>query len=257
MEVVKQNSLRAWLRRSLWVVGGLLVAGLAAGAVYLASPAPLLPEASAALKSTALVAYSEANGWLTYTPVGTEHDTGLIFYPGGRVPPAGYGPAAQAIAGQGFLVVIVPMPLNLAVFGIERASDVIAAHPEIRHWAIGGHSLGGAMAAQYVANHPGAVQGLLFWASYAAGDLSGQTQLKVMSVYGSLETGKPTFISATAKAHVPAASATYVEIPGGNHEQFGYYTGQPNDPPAQIARQEQQFQAAAAAMRLLQSIAAP
>ena len=73
----------------------------------------------------------------------------MIFYPGGRVDPRSYAPAARAIAAQGYLAVITPMPLNLAVFTPGRAAQVIAAYPEIHTWAIGGHSLGGAMAANF------------------------------------------------------------------------------------------------------------
>ena len=96
-----------------------------------------------------------------------------------------YAPAARAIAAQGYLVVIVPMPFNLAVFKPAAAEAVIAAHPEIEHWAIGGHSLGGAMAANYVYTHPDAVQGLVLWAAYPAGNNSlADRQLAVVSIYG-------------------------------------------------------------------------
>ena len=70
--------------------------------------------------------------------------------------------------------VIAPMPLNLTFFAPDRAADVIAAFPEIRNWAVGGHSLGGAMAARFASQKPDAVQGLVLWAAYPAstGDLS-------------------------------------------------------------------------------------
>ena len=57
----------------------------------------------------------------------------------------------------------------------DRAQEVIAAYPEIQHWAVGGHSLGGAMAARFVYQHPGAIQGLALWAAYPASsdDLQG------------------------------------------------------------------------------------
>ncbi|MBL8055805.1 MAG: alpha/beta hydrolase [Anaerolineales bacterium] len=213
-----------------------------------------MPEASAAQRSTDRVLYSEERGWLTFTPAAGQPETGLIFYPGGRVPPAAYAPAAAALAERGYLAVIVPMPLNLAVLGADRAAAVQAAHPEITRWAIGGHSLGGAMAAQYAADHPGAVQGLLFWASYAPASLAGQN-LRVVSVYGSLETGRASFTSPEARANLPA-EAVFVEITGGNHEQFGYYTGQPNDPPAALPRADQQAQAVAAAAQLLEILSA-
>ena len=121
------------LGRGLLAAAGLGVLALLGGAAFLAVPAPLLPEADAALRSTAQVTYSDAAGWLTFTPAGTVPTTGLIFYPGGRVPAAGYAPAASALAGQGFLVVIVPMPFNLAALNVDGAAAVQAAHPEIQH----------------------------------------------------------------------------------------------------------------------------
>ena len=50
---------------------------------------------------------------------------GLILYPGGLVDPQAYAPAARDIASAGFLVVIPPMPLDLAVFAPGKAGEVI------------------------------------------------------------------------------------------------------------------------------------
>ena len=41
---------------------------------------------------------------------------GLIFYPGGLVEPSAYAPVLHQIAEEGVLVVIAPMPFNLAIF---------------------------------------------------------------------------------------------------------------------------------------------
>jgi hypothetical protein len=92
--------------------------------------------------------------WLTFKPTTTNYTTGLIIYPGGRVDYRSYAPLAHAIANEGYLTIIVPMPLNLAVFGANAANEVIASHPEITSWAIGGHSLGGTMAAQFAYQNP-------------------------------------------------------------------------------------------------------
>ncbi|MEO5965586.1 MAG: alpha/beta hydrolase, partial [Candidatus Limnocylindrales bacterium] len=147
-----------------------IVVLLVGGATWYVQPQPLLPEAAASLASTADVAFSEVDGRLEWAPADGDYDVGLIVYPGGKVPAEAYGPLARAIAADGFLVVITPMPFNLAVFGIGKADEVIAAHPEVPVWAMAGHSLGGSMAAQYVSGNPGAIHGLAFWASYAATD---------------------------------------------------------------------------------------
>ncbi len=231
-----------------------LVVG-ALGFLWYAQPQPLLPEATAALASTEGATYDGSDGLITFTPTAGTPTTGLILYPGGKVPSAAYAPQARAIAEAGYLAVIVSVPFNFAVFDIGAAQPVIDAHPEIDHWVVGGHSLGGAMAAQFLAGSPGVAEGLVFWAAYAATDLSAQ-DLAVASIYGSLDTGIPSYTSATAIANVgPNLVTTVVE--GGNHEQMGWYTGQPNDPPATISRVDQQAQVIAATERLLDEVGDP
>ncbi|MEO5939358.1 MAG: alpha/beta fold hydrolase [Candidatus Limnocylindrales bacterium] len=196
---------------------------------------------------------STAGRDLVFRPVGGAPTVGLILYPGGKVPPAAYAPAAREIAAvSGALVVIVDVPFNFAVFDIEAPARVIGREREIATWAVGGHSLGGAMAAQYVASHPNAVAGLVLWASYSAADLSGQP-VRVLSIYGSLDGGAPTFTSPANRAKLPGA-ATFVEIDGGNHEQMGWYTGQPNDPPARIERSDQQARVVVATASFLAAL---
>jgi len=87
------------------VIAALMAAAALIGAfVFLATPATLMPEASAALRSSESVEFSEAGGWLTFTPLNAEPQAGVIFYPGGRVPPAAYAPAMrQRAAGPDML----------------------------------------------------------------------------------------------------------------------------------------------------------
>lgn len=239
-------------RRTVGIVLLVVLAVLVGGFAWYVQPQPLLPEATASLASTPEVTYAEVDGRLEWTPADGAYDVGLIVYPGGKVPPAAYGPLAQSIASHGFLAVIVPMPFNLAVFNIGGADGVIKAHPEVKTWAIGGHSLGGSMAAQYVSGNPTAIKGLAFWASYAATDLSA-LDLRVMSIWGSLDAGADKMGGPSGRAVVPA-DAVFIEIPGGNHEQMGWYTGQPNDPPATISREDQQAQVSAATVTLLEGL---
>jgi dienelactone hydrolase len=126
----------------------------------------------------------EDTPWLTFTPVDPP-TAGLVFYPGARVHPVAYAPAARAIAEEGYLAVIVPMPFNLAVLSPNRAGRVIEAHPEIEAWVVGGHSLGGAMAAQFAENHRSLVQGVVLWGAYPGVNSSlRDTGQAVLVVYG-------------------------------------------------------------------------
>ena len=233
----------------------LLVPALGLGGFVLwaqTTPAPMA-EALAALESDAPVQVT-TDRWLVFTPANEEPTAGLILYPGGRVDPRSYSPAARAIAGEGYLVVIVPMPLNLAVFASDAAGDVIAAYPDVSHWAIGGHSLGGAMAARFAYGHLAEVQGLVLWAAYpdSSNDLSDR-DLAVASIYGTLD-GLATTEKIDASRTLLPPTTEWVAIAGGNHAQFGWYGPQSGDNPATIGREEQQRLVVEATLRLLVSL---
>ena len=223
------------------------------GFLWWARPQPLLPEAVAALSSTSAARYEAgSDGRLTWTPTAAEPTIGLVLYTGGKVPPAAYAPAARAIAEQGYLVAIVPAPFNLAILDADAADRVIEDHPEIASWAVGGHSLGGATVSLFIDGHPGVVDGLALWASYSSADIS-TDDLHVLSVYGSLDAGVASYTDPANLAKL-GSDVTVDVIDGGNHEQMGWYTGQPNDPPATISRQEQQDRVVAATVALLQGL---
>ncbi|HBX67968.1 MAG TPA: alpha/beta hydrolase [Chloroflexi bacterium] len=241
-------------KRKIWLgimIGILAIMGLGIGGFWLwaSHPAPVMPEALPSLESDALVRV-QTDPWLEFIPEGPNPTTGLIFYPGGLVQAEAYAPAARTIAEAGYLVVITPMPLNLAVLDVNAATEVIAAHPEIKHWAIGGHSLGGSMAAAFADGNP-QIEGLALWASYPAGsnDLSGQS-LAVTSIYG---TQDGVAIPETVLAAQPLlpADTVWVPIEGGNHAQFGWYGPQKGDNPATISREAQQAQVVAATLEVL------
>ncbi len=242
---------KGW-RIALFIMGLIIVLG--AGFVLWGEiPAQPLPEALAALQSDAQVTVT-AEPWLVFTPATAQPTTGFIFYPGGRVDYRAYAPAAHQIAAQGYLVVIVRMPLNLAVFRPNAASEVINTYPQIKHWAIGGHSLGGAMAANFAKNNPDAIQGLGLWGTYpAASDDLSASKLKVVLISGTLD-GLSTVEKVETSRTLLPANTTWVAIPGGNHSQFGWYGDQAGDNPASISRIDQQSQVVAATLEMLEGL---
>ena len=230
--------------------------GLGGFVVWAESTSPPMPEALAALESDSAVEVT-TDRWLVFAPAAEENpEVGLILYPGGRVDVRSYAPAARHIAANGYLVVLVPMPLNLAVFAPEAANEVIAAFPEIADWAIGGHSLGGAMAARYAYAHPAEVRGLVLWAAYpdARNDLS-DSDLAVISVYATLD-GLATPEKVEASRSLLPSATQWVAIEGGNHAQFGWYGPQNGDNAASVSLEEQQEEIVAATLLLLESLGA-
>ena len=212
-----------------------------------------MPEALTALQSDLAVTV-ETGKWLVFTPTASRPTIGFIIYPGGRVDYRAYAPAAHQIAAQGNLVVIVHVPLNLAVFNPNAAETVISAYPEIKHWAVGGHSLGGAMAANFARSHPGTVHGLVLWASYPSGaDNLSQSELKAVSISSTLD-GLSTPAKIEASRALLPADTIWVAIEGGDHAQFGWYGSQSGDNPATISREEQQQQIIQATVNFLESL---
>jgi pimeloyl-ACP methyl ester carboxylesterase len=223
---------------------------LAAGGFVLwasSTPAPL-SQALAALQSDAEVRV-ETDPWLQFIPLASTADTGLVFYSGGRVDARAYAPLARELAAQGYYVAIPPMTLNLAVFSINAADAVIAAHPEIEHWALGGHSLGGSMAARYAQAHPDTVEGLALLASYPDIDLISYA-LDAVVIYGSLD-GLATVEKVESTRSMLPQSVQWVLVEGGNHAQFGWYGDQAGDNPATISREAQQAETTAAIAAML------
>lgn len=177
----------------------------------------------------------EPGGKIIFEPEGATK--GLIFYPGGKVEYTAYIPLMQACAEQGILCVLIEMPFNLAVLDVNAADGVQQEYPEITEWYIGGHSLGGSMAASYAAKNEEDFAGLVLLASYSTADLS-ESSLSVLSVYGS-EDGVLN-MEKYEKYHVklPTKITEYV-IEGGCHAYFGVYGEQKGDGTPTVSNKEQ------------------
>ncbi len=241
------------LLRLLASLGLLLAAAVVGFVIWGSTPQAATDSALQALVSDSAVTVTTGE-WITFSPAGQAPQAGLIVYPGGHVDPRAYAPLARQIAAQGYRVVIVPMPLALAVMAPNRALQVMAQDPSIETWAIGGHSLGGAMSARFAYTHPDAVDGLVLWAAYPAStdDLSGY-DLVVTSIYGTLD-GLSTGNKIDASLPLLPAGTRWIPIEGGNHAQFGDYGPQAGDNLSTITAEEQYAQAAGATVTLLEAM---
>ena len=175
------------------------------------------------------------NGSIVFTP--QDPIAGLIFYPGGKVENDAYKPLMASLASRGFMCVLVEMPFNLAVFDINAADGIREQYPHIEKWYIGGHSLGGSMAAAYLEKHTEDFDGLILLGSYSTADLS-NTDLDVLSVYGSEDKVMNREKYAENKANLPSDFEEVV-IEGGCHAYFGMYGEQDGDGTPTISHEKQ------------------
>lgn len=241
--------------RTILIIIAAILAVLVVGFVAYSRIATLDPEQEAldALVTDSVVEV-DAGDWIVFSPATLNPRTGLIFYPGAYVDPRAYAPAARDVAAAGYLVVVPTMPLNLAILGFNQAAGVIEAFPEIENWAIGGHSLGGAMAAQFAAGNPKTVDGLVLWGAYPGQNLDlSESALQVVSIYGTQDGVSELETVEASRPRLPAETEWLI-IDGGNHAQFGRYGPQGGDLAPQIDPLEQQALTVDGTVRLLQAI---
>ena len=178
---------------------------------------------------------TRADGTLAFGDEGAT--TGFIFYPGGKVEYTAYIPLMHELSERGIFCVIVEMPFNLAVFDVNAADGIQKKYPMIEDWYIGGHSLGGAMAASYLSDHKREFEGLVLLAAYSSEDLS-DSELDVLSIFGSNDRVMDRQKYKKNKSNLPSDFVEVV-IDGGNHAYFGMYGRQDGDGKATVSNEEQ------------------
>lgn len=153
----------------------------------------------------------------------------VIVYPGALVRPQAYEWLARALASDGYLTVIPEFSFDLAVTDPNRADALIAHYRDARRVVLAGHSLGGAMAAQYAAGHVTELAGLVLLAAYPgdAAYLSG-SGLPVLSLLGEHDEVVDVDALAASWGRLPSDTER-VTITGGVHAFFGRYGPQAGD----------------------------
>ena len=205
-----------------------------------------------ALQSHSQVTVSQEEGYIIFEPKNHKPSLGFILYPGAGVDYQSYAPIMQKIAEQGYFSALLSMPLNIAFLNPNFADEIIETYPEIENWVIGGHSLGGVVAANYVGRHP-TINGIVFLAAYPANDNLKSKDTQVLSIYGSQD-GLTTPQDITETKDLIPSDAIFFEVKGGNHAQFGSYGPQDGDNKADISPEEQWSQSVNAIIKFFQNI---
>lgn len=204
------------------------------------------------LKTNVVVEVKE-NEDILFKPLANAKNVGFIFYPGAKVEASAYAPMAKEIASNGYTVVIAKMKFNLAILSPNKADNIIKENKDINKWVIGGHSLGGVMAADYSIKNEN-IKGLVFLASYPkSGENFGKRDIKVLSLWGSNDKVADLNKVKNAKDVMPSASE-FIEIKGGNHGGFGDYGHQKGDGEASITNKEQMSYTAKTIIKFIDGI---
>ena len=181
---------------------------------------------------------------------GSGETVALIFYPGAKVDTEAYLPLMKQIADNGVDCFLADMPMRMAIFDKNAADEFITDYHYDR-WMIGGHSMGGMVAAGYAAEHPDTIDGVVLLAAYLTEKLSDSTGL--LSIYGTEDKILARKQYDDAKKYFPW-HFTEIPVAGGNHSQFGNYGFQSGDGEANITSHEQQTQTTFAILSLSKEI---
>lgn len=195
--------------------------------------------AIACMDDTSLSQIQDEKDYVSFVPKkdSLKSDKGFIFYPGGKVEYKSYAPFLRGLSDLGITSVLVKMPFNLAVFNINGADNKQNLFPEIKEWFIGGHSLGGAMASDYIYRHYDDYHGLILLGSYSTKDLSSCDNISTLSLLAEHDQVLDKEKYEKNKKNLP--NLTEITVDGGIHSYFGDYGIQSGDGIPSISFDEQ------------------
>ena len=178
----------------------------------------------------------------SFTKEGNEK--ALIFYAGAKVDERAYSPLMAELADSGIDCYLVEIPFHMAMFAADAPSWFIEKFNDNNYdvWMVGGHSMGGIVAAQYAAKHSDVIDGIVLLASYSTASIP--QDIALCSIYGSNDGCLGMEQYESHKVNFPAVSEEHV-IDGGNHAQFASYGAQKGDGKATISPDAQVDETAA------------
>lgn len=167
---------------------------------------------------------------------GPGNENAIAFFPGAKVDEKAYAPLMFKLAEAGVDCYLIAPPLNMAMAD-GNAPDKLMSEHDYDHWYIMGHSLGGAVAANYCSEKPDNADGVILLAAYPTEKIPDRVRL--LSIYGTKDNCLEIDVYKESKVNWPKDSIEVV-IEGGNHSGFGNYGAQRGDGEADITADEQQ-----------------
>jgi len=238
-------------RRRVLRAAVILLSFVSIAVVAWLKPFVAVEPALAAMNSDPTVTVAEYPTQIVMSPTRTPSTTEVFFQPGARVDARAYAAVLRPLAAAGHIVVIPKQPIGIAFLATTAFESAQAAHPDVTRWVVGGHSLGGTVAAIDADDHDhdatAPVVGLLLYASYPATDMSSSLTAAVLSISGS-EDGLATPAKIDASKPTLPPSSTFTVVDGAVHAYFGDYGPQPGDGTPTITHDAARTQISAASV---------
>ena len=159
------------------------------------------------------------NGSLAF--VSDNANIGIALYPGGLVDYKSYAPLADGLASHNILCIILDIKSQIPLLEEKIAEDTENQYPNIDHWYIAGHSMGGLAAVSYYSKYYNYLDGLILLASYSNIDISNINK-KVLSIYGTNDEVLNKKMYEDCHNNLPL-NCKEIVIEGGCHSYFADY----------------------------------
>lgn len=243
-----QRAPRRWLRRLALVLAACLIFAVGlAWPVLVRGPLVVGQDAisDAGSRDVPVVIKDDDGRYLIARPPAgvAETDVLVVIFSGGLVRPQAYEWLARREAEAGRVTIIPEFAFDLPILQPDRAKGLIGSYGKGKKVVLIGHSLGGAVACQFVADQARwgvqPVDGLVLLASYPADnvDLSAVAGLKAISLRAQNDTVADAGKVAAGLKRLPKQTSL-VQIDGAVHSFFGRYGPQSGDGVATVSRSD-------------------
>ncbi len=167
---------------------------------------------------------------------GKGSEIAFVFYPGAKVEEKAYAKILFELSKNEIDCFLIKMPFRFALFKTNAIENISNINNYSKIY-IGGHSLGGIAASEYVKNNYQRINGLVLLGSYSNSKLP--DGLSVLSVYGSNDNILNREYYERSKNNLPKFYNEEI-INGGNHAYYANYGDQEDDGTALISKEKQQ-----------------
>ncbi len=164
----------------------------------------------------------------------------VIFFPGGLVDPEAYVPLARRLAEAGYNLHIIKMPWRMSTKGYNQIKTLFDLTADDGQFVLGGHSQGGKMAAQFVYENPGLIDGLFLLGTSHPRDIDlSRRDIPTIKIYAEFD-GLASVSEVKQNEHLMPRQSRLTLLEGGNHSQFAFTGHLLTDGKATISLEQQQ-----------------
>ncbi len=207
------------------------------------------------------ISVTDAEDALIYEPQNIPYRYGLVFYVGTLIPSSQYAYLGEALARQGYIVIIPKFDKGSSYGAYKAIEPAFEKYTNVRFF-VGGHGLGGGAAVRRAQENPTAVLGIALYSPICSsrqvldkdGNLTFDENGQVVKVYDSVANlSLPTLVLeadgegivsdemvADSKTRLNLAATQYVRLSHGGYTGFYAVTSRPDN--SALTEQERQTQ---------------